>query len=48
VGVVKGDSLLESAQACADKNLFGIAVHRPGVGRLSNAAGKLGVSNREV
>jgi len=40
-----GDSLLSMAQQEADKNFIGIEVHPPGVGRLVNEAGKLGLPN---
>lgn len=45
IGYGMGDSLLSMAQQEADKNFIGIEVHPPGVGRLVNEAGKLGLPN---
>lgn len=45
IGYGMGDSLLSMAQQELDKNFIGIEVHPPGVGRLVNEAGKLGLSN---
>jgi tRNA (guanine-N7-)-methyltransferase len=48
VGFGMGDSLLEMAQNEPDKDFLGIEVHPPGVGRLINEAGKLGIKNLKV
>lgn len=48
VGFGMGDSLLEMAQREPEKDFIGIEVHPPGVGRLINEAGKLGLSNLRV
>lgn len=45
VGFGMGDSLLEMATADPDTLFVGIEVHPPGVGRLINEAGKLGLQN---
>lgn len=45
VGFGMGDSLLEMASKDPDTNFIGIEVHPPGVGRLINEAGKLGLTN---
>ncbi len=45
VGFGMGDSLLEMAQADPNTNFVGIEVHPPGVGRLINEAGRLGLKN---
>lgn len=43
-----GDSLLAMAAAEPDKDFIGIEVYPPGVGRLINNAGKVGVKNLRV
>ena len=48
VGFGMGDSLLEMAQAHPEQDFIGIEVHPPGVGRLINEAGKLGLKNLRV
>lgn len=48
VGFGMGDSLLQMAQAESGKNFIGIEVHPPGVGRLINGAGELGLTNLKV
>lgn len=48
VGFGMGDSLLAMALAEPEKDFIGIEVHPPGVGRLINEAGKLGVENLRV
>lgn len=48
VGFGMGDSLIEMAQAEPDKNFVGIEVHPPGVGRLINQAGLMGLQNLRV
>ncbi|NIB39561.1 tRNA (guanosine(46)-N7)-methyltransferase TrmB [Pseudomaricurvus alkylphenolicus] len=48
IGFGMGDSLLQMAQAEADKDFIGIEVHPPGVGALINNAGKQEVSNLRV
>lgn len=48
VGFGMGDSLIDMAQAEPDKNFVGIEVHPPGVGRLINQAGVLGIKNLRV
>jgi len=48
IGFGMGDSLLEMARSEPDKDFVGIEVHPPGVGRLINNAGELGVTNLRV
>ncbi len=48
IGFGMGGSLLEMVQAEPEKNFIGIEVHPPGVGRLINGAGTLGLSNLKV
>lgn len=48
VGFGMGDSLLEMATNDPDTFFVGIEVHPPGVGRLINEAGKLGLKNLAV
>lgn len=48
VGFGMGDSLLAMAQAEPERDFIGIEVHPPGVGRLINEAGKLGLRNLRV
>ena len=48
VGFGMGDSLLEMAQTQPDNDFIGIEVHPPGVGRVINEAGKLGLKNLKV
>ncbi|WP_237067857.1 tRNA (guanosine(46)-N7)-methyltransferase TrmB [Microbulbifer guangxiensis] len=48
IGFGMGDSLLAMAEAEPDKDFIGIEVHPPGVGRLINNAGKMGVRNLRV
>ncbi|MBB3061655.1 tRNA (guanosine(46)-N7)-methyltransferase TrmB [Microbulbifer rhizosphaerae] len=48
IGFGMGDSLLAMAEAEPDKDFIGIEVHPPGVGRLINNAGKLGLKNLRV
>lgn len=48
IGFGMGGSLLEMVQAEPEKNFIGIEVHPPGVGRLINGAGTLGLSTLKV
>lgn len=48
IGFGMGDSLLAMASAEPDKDFVGIEVHPPGVGRLINNAGELGLTNLRV
>ncbi len=48
IGFGMGDSLLAMAEAEPDKDFIGIEVHPPGVGRLINNAGKMGLENLRV
>lgn len=48
VGFGMGDSLLEMAKREPETDFIGIEVHPPGVGRLINEAGKLGLKNLRV
>ncbi len=48
IGFGMGGSLLEMVQAEPEKNFIGIEVHPPGVGRLINGAGTLGLANLKV
>lgn len=48
IGFGMGDSLLAMAEAEPDKDFIGIEVHPPGVGRLINNAGKMGLKNLRV
>ncbi len=48
IGFGMGASLLEMMQAEPEKNFIGIEVHPPGVGRLINGAGMLGLPNLKV
>lgn len=48
VGFGMGDSLLQMARDEPYLNFIGIEVHPPGVGRLINNAGKLGLDNLKV
>ncbi|HEY7774794.1 MAG TPA: tRNA (guanosine(46)-N7)-methyltransferase TrmB [Marinagarivorans sp.] len=45
VGFGMGDSLLDMATKDPDTHFIGIEVHPPGVGRLINEAGRLGLKN---
>lgn len=48
IGFGMGDSLVEMVGAEPDKDFVGIEVHPPGVGRLINTAGELGLDNLRV
>lgn len=48
IGFGMGDSLVEMIAAEADKDFVGIEVHPPGVGRLINRVGELGLDNLRV
>jgi tRNA (guanine-N7-)-methyltransferase len=48
VGFGMGDSLISMAQAAPETDFIGIEVHPPGVGRLINSAGQLGLTNLRV
>lgn len=48
IGFGNGEQLLHAALAEPDRNHLGIEVHRPGVGRLLNAAAGAGVNNLRV
>lgn len=48
IGFGNGDYLLHRCQQQPERNFIGIEVHRPGVGRLLDRAGKAGLSNLRV
>lgn len=48
IGFGMGGSLLTMVQSEPEKDFIGIEVHPPGVGRLINDAGKLGLENLKV
>ena len=48
IGFGMGDSLLQMCINEPEKNFVGVEVHPPGVGRLINEAGKVGIRNLRV
>jgi tRNA (guanine-N7-)-methyltransferase len=48
IGFGMGDSLADMAQASPERDFIGIEVHRPGVGRLLNAAAERGLDNLRI
>ncbi|HET7921513.1 MAG TPA: tRNA (guanosine(46)-N7)-methyltransferase TrmB [Gammaproteobacteria bacterium] len=48
IGFGNGDTLAELAQRHPEQDFIGIEVHRPGVGRLLNAAAAAGLGNLRV